>query len=271
MYIQAGLMDDVSLVGDNDGQNFGVGLGSKDMRASKTDLLKVTKKNRSKAAQKASPPPERKTPAKISKEFEVSSGVKKDTKDSFKDSTRPSTPPTKTVAFEDFKAERGAEINRIWNENKDILTSKRRQYSDLAHKINETKTYIDQTRVETENKRSERLAMGEFLSETGETIIDEEEFGLIKRLQDLKARYREDFEKWRELKSEIVYCQNLVEQCRQRLIQEFDTWYSETYFNNGQNGQKASMHSLSGNEPKYGSAAARQYVTNFINIFPTLN
>ena len=57
------------------------------------------------------------------------------------------------------------------------------------------------------------------MSEEGETVIDEEEFGLIKRLQDLKSRYREDFEKWKELKSEIVYCQNLVEQCRQKLIQ----------------------------------------------------
>lgn len=73
--------------------------------------------------------------------------------------------------------------------------------------------------------------MGEFVSETGETIIDEEEFALIKRLQDLKGRYRDDFDRWRELKAEIVYCQNLVEQCRQRLIQEFDSWYTETYLN----------------------------------------
>ena len=115
--------------------------------------------------------------------------------------------------------ERGNEINRIWNENKDILTSKRRQYSDLAHRINETKTHIDNTRLEVERKRTERVTMGEFISEMGETIIDEEEFALIKRLQDLKGRYRDDFDRWRELKAEIDYCQNLVEQCRQRLIQ----------------------------------------------------
>ena len=70
-----------------------------------------------------------------------------------------------------------------------------------------------------ERKRGERATMGEFVSEMGETIIDEEEFGLIKHLQDLKGSYRDDFHKWRELKAEIVYCQNLVEQCRQRLIQ----------------------------------------------------
>ncbi len=47
-------MDDGSLVGDTDGTNFGVGLASKDSRTSKNDLLKATKKNRSKATAKAS-------------------------------------------------------------------------------------------------------------------------------------------------------------------------------------------------------------------------
>ena len=63
------------------------------------------------------------------------------------------------------------------------------------------------------------MSKGEFVSEMGETIIDEEEFALIKKLQDLKNKYRDDFDKWRELKAEINYCQSLVEQCRQRLIQ----------------------------------------------------
>lgn len=82
--------------------------------------------------------------------------------------------------------------------------------------------------MEVERKRAERMTMGDFVSETGETIIDEEEFALIKRLQDLKGRYRDDFDRWRELKAEIVYCQNLVEQCRQRLIQgKYSSLYSK--------------------------------------------
>jgi hypothetical protein len=139
------------------------------------------------------------------------------------------TPPPKHVAFEEFKLERGSEINRIWNENKEILSGKRRLYSELAHRINDTKAQIDYTKSEVERKRAERAQMGEFVSDLGEPIIDEEEFGLIKHLQDLKGSYREDFDNWRELKAEIVYCQNLVEQCRQRLIQEFEVWYNEVY------------------------------------------
>ena len=179
---------------------------------------------------------------------------------------RPSTPPHKNVAFEEFKAERGNEINRIWNENKEILSNKRRQYSELAHKINETKLLIDQTRAQVDRKRSERMSMGEFVSEMGETIIDEEEFGLIKRLQDLKSSYRDDFEKWRELKAEIVYCQNLVEQCRQRLIQEFDSWYNETYLSTSNPLLRQQQV-----EPKYGSAVVKQYVMHMIPfIFLTI-
>lgn len=38
-----------------------------------------------------------------------------------KDSQRADTPPLRTVAFEEFKKERGSEINRILNENKGKL------------------------------------------------------------------------------------------------------------------------------------------------------
>ncbi|RNA42518.1 kinesin KIF9, partial [Brachionus plicatilis] len=288
------MVDDSSLVGDTDGQGFGVGYAGKDSRVSKSDLLKLTKKNRLKANNKSSSPvPDAKSSTKAAgKDF--AEALKKDSgslTQTSKDFQRLSTPPTKNAAFEEFKAERGNEINRIWNENKaagldkiynimlqnlsihtlnqilylfktcieqgnfpdqwkvskatmipktrngrfntanyrpisvtsclDILSSKRRQYSDLAHKINETKSLIDHTKAEVERKRSERYSLGEFVNEIGETVIDEEEFALIKKLQDLKSRYRDDFDRWRELKAEIVYCQNLVEQCRQRLIQEF--------------------------------------------------
>jgi hypothetical protein len=51
------LADEGLLVGDLDGQGFGVGNAPKDSRVGKNELLKVTKKNRSKAATKTSSPP----------------------------------------------------------------------------------------------------------------------------------------------------------------------------------------------------------------------
>jgi hypothetical protein len=89
--------------------------------------------------------------------------------------------------------------------------------------------------VEAERKKNERLTMGknkilffkefiyffigEFLNENGETIIDEEEYELIAKLQELKGTYRTDYDQWKNLKSEINYCQNLVNQCQNRLLQ----------------------------------------------------
>lgn len=140
----------------------------------------------------------------------------------------------------------------------------------MAHRINETKAQIDRTRAQVERKRNERAAMGEFVSETGETIIDEEEFALIKRLQELKSRYRDDFDRWRELKAEIVYCQNLVEQCRQRLVQEFDSWYNETYLNASSTTTTTNTTALAGKqhhiEPnKLDPNSFNQYVHENIN------
>ena len=52
-----------------------------------------------------------------------------------------------------------------------------------------------------------------------EVIISEEEYLEIQRLRDLKGAYRQDFTEFRSLKSEVQYCQKLVDQCRQRLVQ----------------------------------------------------
>ena len=50
-------------------------------------------------------------------------------------------------------------------------------------------------------------------------IISEEEFLEIKRLRELKTNYKRDFDELKNLKAEVQYCQRLVDQCRQRLLQ----------------------------------------------------
>ena len=67
---------------------------------------------------------------------------------------------------------------------------------------------------------------GEFLNENGETIIDEEEYELIAKLQELKSAYRVDYDQWKNLKSEITYCQNLVNQCQNRLLQGKNNYFN---------------------------------------------
>ncbi|KAH9489559.1 Kinesin-like protein kif9 [Bulinus truncatus] len=152
-----------------------------------------------------------------------------DDDDKPKTKIRPDTPPSRTSAFEDFKADRGSEINRILMENKAILASKKKEYSELANHINTIKHSIDDSKGNLEQFRMQREADGPLLNEDGDIIISEEEFLEIQRLKELKVFYRTKYDELHNLKSEVIYCQKLVDQCRLKLIQEFDNWYSESF------------------------------------------
>jgi len=60
---------------------------------------------------------------------------------------------------------------------------------------------------------------GTTYSEDGEIVIGEEEYTEINNVKELKSVYREHFSELRSIKAEVQYCQKLVDQCRQRLIQ----------------------------------------------------
>ena len=127
-------------------------------------------------------------------------------------------------------------MNRIFLENKETVAAKKKQFADFARRVNQLKAEIDRTRIDAERKKNERLTMGkisskipfariqclilgEFLNENGETIIDEEEYQLIAKLQELKGAYRTDYDQWKNLKSELTYSQNLLSQYQNRLLQ----------------------------------------------------
>ncbi|XP_004399227.1 PREDICTED: kinesin-like protein KIF9 isoform X2 [Odobenus rosmarus divergens] len=187
---KAGLVDvDGHLVGEPDGQGFGLGV----------------------------------TP------YSTKPGKKSKSKKTFKEQLRPSTPPPKPVAFEDFKNERGSEINRIFKENKSILNERRKRASETTQRINAIKREMDMTKEALNFQKSLREKQGEYENK-GLMIIDEEEFLLILKLKDLKKQYRAEYQDLRDLRAEVQYCQHLVDQCRHRLLTEFDIWYNESFF-----------------------------------------
>uniref|UniRef100_A0A8C0DZK3 Kinesin-like protein n=1 Tax=Balaenoptera musculus TaxID=9771 RepID=A0A8C0DZK3_BALMU len=187
---KAGLVDaDGHLVGEPDGQGFGLGVAPSSTRP----------------------------------------GKKSKSKKMFKEQLRPSTPPAKPVAFEDFKNERGSEINRIFKENKSILNERRKRASETTQRINAIKREIDMTKEALNFQKSLREKQGEYENK-GLMIIDEEEFLLILKLKDLKKQYRTEYQDLQDLRAEIQYCQHLVDQCRHRLLTEFDIWYNESFF-----------------------------------------
>ncbi len=74
-----------------------------------------------------------------------------------------STPPGRAAAFEEFKQTRGANLNKIYLENKELMTTKKKQFGELARRINQTKAEIDKTRIDAERKKNERLTMGKHI------------------------------------------------------------------------------------------------------------
>ncbi|XP_074726484.1 kinesin-like protein KIF9 isoform X3 [Strix uralensis] len=145
------------------------------------------------------------------------------------DSQRPSSPPSKPVAFEQFKEECGSEISRIFKENKSILLARKKRSSAVAQRINFIKREMEGIQKALEAQKQERWQEGEYVDEKGQIIIDEKEFSLIMKLKDLKEEYKSGYAELQDLKAEIQYCQRLVNQCRNKLIAEFEIWYNESF------------------------------------------
>ncbi|KAL2085638.1 hypothetical protein ACEWY4_018958 [Coilia grayii] len=141
----------------------------------------------------------------------------------------PSSPPPKGKAFECFKAERGSELNRILRDNKAVLTERRARLRELTDSVNATKRQIDQAATALRQSQEYRDSQGQFVGSEGEPVLDETEVALVLKLRDLKAQYRQDYQDLCGTRAEVSYCQHLVDQCRIRLLTEFESWYSESF------------------------------------------
>ncbi|XP_051755216.1 kinesin-like protein KIF9 [Ctenopharyngodon idella] len=142
---------------------------------------------------------------------------------------RTDSPPPKAEAFEDFKAERGSEINRILKENKAVLLDRTSQLRTLTDVISVTKRDLDNITYELRQFRERRQSQGQFVSAEGEPVLEEAELSLVMQLKELKNRYRQAYEDFKCTKAEVSYCQHLVNQCRTRLLTEFESWYNESF------------------------------------------
>jgi kinesin family protein 6/9 len=65
----------------------------------------------------------------------------------------------------------------------------------------------------------------------GDVIIGEDEYAMITKCKELKQQYREKFDQFKKIKSDVDYCKRVVDQCRQKLMTEFETWFEAMYGN----------------------------------------
>ncbi|XP_037311727.2 kinesin-like protein KIF9 isoform X2 [Pungitius pungitius] len=130
-------------------------------------------------------------------------------------SSLPSSTRPKAEAFEDFKVGPGSKINSILKENKTVLLERRNLLRQISEEVNAVKREID------------CFMQQQTGGEKGQYPVTEEPDATS--LMELKGLYRQRYQVLREMKAEVNYCQHLVDQCRVRLLSEFENWYEGSF------------------------------------------
>eukprot|EP01006_Ploeotia_vitrea_P062631 TRINITY_DN84155_c0_g1_i1.p1 TRINITY_DN84155_c0_g1~~TRINITY_DN84155_c0_g1_i1.p1 ORF type:complete len:738 (+),score=94.03 TRINITY_DN84155_c0_g1_i1:49-2262(+) len=132
--------------------------------------------------------------------------------------------PDRNQSYEDFKNNDGAQLASQLRSNQAQLREKKKQFRDAGSQLNDYKMKIDELRVAVENKRREHDQIG-----VDDEVLDEEEYKLLQSLKENKQAYKATYERMQAAKSAKDYCSRLVDQTRNKLMTEFDSWYESTY------------------------------------------
>ncbi|KAM8823482.1 kinesin-like protein KIF9 isoform 2-T2 [Spinachia spinachia] len=133
------------------------------------------------------------------------------------DSTRP-----KAEAFEDFKVGPGSKLDRILKENKSVLLERRSLLRQISEEVNAVKSEIDCFTASMQ-QRETGVGQVQYL------VTEEPDAASQQQLKELKGLYRQRYQVLREIKAEVNYCQQLVDQCRVRLLSEFENWCEQSF------------------------------------------
>jgi len=147
-------------------------------------------------------------------------------------------------AYEVFKAEDGAEFNASVVDDSNTLIEVKREVKALGDKANNDKYEIDRLKDLIDRKGRERDGES---NEEDTVVIDEEEYAAMTELKKRKTSYRDTFGKLRSAKVKVTDLQAAVQNNKERLLEEFDTWYVMAY---GEEPKVAAKEENSG--PVYG-------------------
>jgi len=112
-----------------------------------------------------------------------------------------------------------------------------KQLKKVEVAVNNIKKEIDSLKEITDGKRQERMSKPEFQVDDGDDteIIDEEEFKAITRMREAKKSYRDAYEQLKSIQTEVDTVSRMTEQCRQRLISDFEIWFANTFVHDPSN------------------------------------
>ena len=105
--------------------------------------------------------------------------------------------------------------------------AKKQEMNRLKDICNKAKKEIDTLKQQLEEKNEEKQKNIELDEE--EDVIDEETYDMIRKLKEHKKVYRENFDSYKNLKSEAFFSQNAVDQLKEQFIFKFEVWYDENF------------------------------------------
>ncbi|KAL3874319.1 hypothetical protein ACJMK2_037350 [Sinanodonta woodiana] len=126
-------------------------------------------------------------------------------------------------AFEIFR--RDYDHNDAIEENKQALKDRYASAKSLGEFVNRSRTQINHIKAKIEHHRMQMAMQG--LVDNNNPEPDEMEQQLRKEMEAEKSRYKESFNKLRNLKTEIEHLQHLLEKSRVKLLKDFELWWSE--------------------------------------------
>jgi kinesin family protein 6/9 len=144
-------------------------------------------------------------------------------------STRPSTPPPKEEAFEEFKRQRGSEINQVFLDNKATLIRKKKEVIELSATVNTIKKKIDELDKSLSETTEWREGVRSEDGDSGEIVMEEWQFNAHSQLKELKVSYRQHHKNLQSLQEELEYCSQYVSESRRKLVEEFEIWYNTAF------------------------------------------
>lgn len=211
------LMEEGAVGDEDEGMNgFGIGRAPKESKPQNQILMK----NRD---DKGKPDDEEESKG----EQEVDATAEEEGKTSKKSKNKKKAAKSKQEAFKEYKMEEGKNFEEGIRQNRIDLKAKKKEMEQLKEVCNKAKKEIDTLKGKLDNKNEEKQKYIELEEE--EDVIDEEEFNMLKQLKDYKKLYRENFDKFKQLKGDIFYIQSCIDQLKEQLIFKFEVWFDENF------------------------------------------
>ncbi|KAF4683934.1 Kinesin member [Perkinsus olseni] len=138
-------------------------------------------------------------------------------------SKSPQAAPSRQAAFAAFKQEHG---RRYDDRHRDLATRAKEIRAEIRMVAGSVNSAVDEIeRMKIELARLQGSGTERETDDSGNIILDEDEYRLLRDLTEAKKRYRSILEKHRGLEEELLQCQREVAENKRDVLDNFAVWF----------------------------------------------